>query len=82
MNWDEGAALDPLGEVEQAMLDRLKLVEGPRGCRWIDDDAKYCNKPLAKLPSRRPYCEDHLRRSLTEAGWQRVLKIAGRVPED
>ncbi len=81
MNWDDEAEIGPLGEVEQAMLDRLKLVEGPRGCHWIDDDDQHCNEPLARLPSRSPYCEKHLRRSLTEAGWQRVLKIAGRVPD-
>ncbi len=48
-------------------IDRLKLLEGPRGCHWIGDDAQHCNKPLARLPSRSPYCEEHLRRRLQEA---------------
>ncbi len=68
MNWDDDAELEPLGEYEQDMLDRLKLPEGPRGCHWIGDDAQHCNKPLARLPSRAPYCEEHLRRSLTGPG--------------
>ncbi len=38
MNWDDEAEFEPLSEYEQDMLDRLKLLEGPRGCRWIDDD--------------------------------------------
>ncbi len=80
MNWDK-AGFEPLGEVEQTMLDRLQLVKGPRGCHWIDDVDQYCNKPLAQLPSRAPYCEEHLRRSLTEAGWRRVLVRAGRLTE-
>jgi hypothetical protein len=64
MNWDDEAEFDPLGVYEQ---DSLKLLEGPRGCHWIDDDAQHCNKPLAQLPSRSPYCEEHLRRRLQEA---------------
>ncbi len=78
MNWDDEAEFDPLGVYEQ---DSLKLLEGPRGCHWIDDDTQYCNKPLAQLPSRSPYCEEHLRRSLTEKGWQRMLERVGRVPD-
>ena len=78
MNWDDEAGFEPLGEIEQAMLDRLQLVEGPRGCHWIDGDAQHCNKPLARLPSRSPYCEEHLRQSLTEKGWQRMLERVGR----
>ena len=81
MNWDEEAEIEPLGEVEQAMLDRLKLVEEPRGCHWIDDDAQHCSKPLARLRSRSPYCEEHLRRSLTEVAWRHLLAAAGRVAE-
>ena len=81
MNWDDEAEFEPLSEYEQDMLDRLKLVEGSRGCRWIDDDTQHCNKPLAQLPSRSPYCEEHLRQSLTEKGWQRMLERVGRVPD-
>ena len=72
---------EPLGEVEQALLDGWLKVEGPRGCHWIGDDAQHCNKPLARLPSRSPYCEEHLRRSLTAKGWQRMLERVGRVPD-
>ena len=81
MNWDDEAEFEPLSEYEQAMLDRLQLAEGPRGCHWIDDDNQHCNKPLARLPSRSPYCEDHLRRSLTEKGWRKMLERVGRVPD-
>ncbi len=73
--------LEPLGAVEQALLDSWLKVEGPHGCHWIDDAGQYCNKPRTRLRSRHPYCEEHLRRSLTEAGWQRVLAAAGRVTE-
>ncbi len=72
---------EPLGEVEQALLDGWLKVEGPRGCHWIDDAGQYCNEPLSQLPSRSPYCEEHLRRSLTEKGWQRMLERVGRVPD-
>ncbi len=71
--------IEPLGAVEQALLDGWLNIEGPRGCHWIDDPGQYCNEPLAQLPSRSPYCEEHLRRSLTEAGWRRVLERAGRL---
>ena len=81
MNWDDEAEIEPLGEIEQAMLDRLQLVEGPQGCHWIDDESRHCNKPLARLPSRSPYCEEHLRKSLTEVGWRKVLQSVGRVPD-
>ena len=64
MDWNEEAEIEPLGEVEQAMLDRQQLVVGPQGCHWIDDSDQYCNKPLARLPSRSPYCEEHLRRRM------------------
>ena len=77
----DGDGLEPLGAVEQAMLDDWLNVKGPQGCHWIDDAHQYCNKPLAQLPSRSAYCEEHLRRSLTEAGWRRTLATAGRVPE-
>ncbi len=70
---------EPLGEVEQALLDGWLKVEGPWGCHWIGDAGQYCNEPLSQLPSRSPYCEEHLRRSLTEKGWQRMLERAGRV---
>ncbi len=70
---------EPLGEVEQALLDGWLNIEGPRGCYWIDDAGQYCNEPLALLHSRYPYCEEHLRLSLTEAGWQRTLVRAGRL---
>jgi hypothetical protein len=53
----------------------------PRGCHWIDA-GQHCNKPLSQLPSRYPYCQEHLRRSLTEAGWRRLLASGGRLPED
>ena len=72
---------EPLGEVEQALLDGWLKVEGPRGCHWIDDAGQYCNEPLSQLPSRSPYCEEHLRRSLTAKGWQRTLERVGRVPD-
>ncbi len=81
MDWDEEAKIEPLGEVEQAMLDRQQLVVGPQGCHWIDESDQYCNKPLARLPSRSPYCEEHLRRSMTDAGWNRLLAAAGRDAE-
>ena len=69
---------EPLGAVEQAWLDAWRKVEGPQGCHWIDDASQYCNKPRTQLRSRHPYCEEHLRRSLTEAGWQRVLAAAAK----
>ncbi len=78
----EADVIEPLGEVEQALLDGWLKIEGPWGCHWIDDAGRYCNEPLSQLPSRSPYCEEHLRRSLTEAGWQRVLVRAGRFTED
>ncbi len=78
----EDDEIEPLGAVEQALLDGWLKIEGPRGCHWIDDAGQYCNEPLARLPSRHPYCEEHLRRSLTEAGWQQVLVRAGRITED
>ncbi len=81
MNWDEEAAFEPLGEVEQAMLDRQQLVIGLQGCRWIDDSDQHCGQPLAQLRSRSPYCEEHLRRSLKEASWRRLLAAAGREAE-
>ena len=81
MDWNEEAEIEPLGECEQAMLDRLNLAQGAHGCHWIDDSGQYCNKLLARLPSRSPYCEEHLRRSLTEAGWRRLLTAAGREAE-
>ncbi len=74
--------IEPLGTVEQALLDGWLKIEGPRGCRWIDDASQHCNEPLSQLQSRSPYCEEHLRRSLTEAGWRRVLVRAGRFTED
>ncbi len=80
MNSDE-EGLEPLGEIEQAMLDDLRQIAGPQGCHWIEDAGQYCNIPLANLPSRQPYCEEHLRRSLTEAGWRRMLLSAGRDPD-
>ena len=73
--------IEPLGEVEQALLDGWLKVEGPRGCHWILDAGQYCNEPLSLLHSRCPYCEEHLRLSLTEAGWPRALVRAGRLPD-
>ena len=81
MNRDD-EDIEPLGVVEQALLDGWLKVKEPRGCHWIDDAGQYCNKPLSQLQSRYPYCEEHLRRSLTETGWRRVLVSAGRFPED
>ena len=78
MNWD-GVDMEPLGAVEQAMLDGWRQIEGPQGCHWIEDAGRYCNNPLAQMASRSPYCEEHLRRSLTEAGWRRMLATAGRA---
>ena len=72
---------EPLGEVEQALLDGWLNVVEPQGCRWIDDADQHCSQPLARLGSRSPYCEEHLRRSLTEAGWRRLLATAGREVE-
>ncbi len=63
--------IEPLGAVEQALLDGWLKIEGRRG-----------NEPLSQLQSQYPYCEEHLRRSLTEAGWRRVLVSAGRFTED
>jgi hypothetical protein len=80
MNRDD-EDMEPLGAVEQAMLDGWLKIEGPQGCHWVDDAGQYCNKPLAQLPSRPSYCEDHLRRSLTAESWRRLLATAGRVPE-
>lgn len=76
---DEG--FESLGEIEQAMLDGLRLAEGPRGCPWVDDEGQYCNKLRANLPSRLSYCEEHLRLSLTDSGWRRTLTTAGRADE-
>ncbi len=81
MNWEDDD-IEPLGAVEQALLDGWLKIEGPRGCHWIDDAGQYCNEPLSQLQSRYPYCAEHLRRSLTEAGWRRVLVSAGRFTED
>ncbi len=81
MNREEDE-FEPLGEVEQALLDGWLKIQEPWGCHWIDDAGQYCNEPLSQLPSRHPYCEEHLRRSLTEAGWQQVLVKAGRFTED
>ena len=72
---------EPLGEVEQALLDGWLKVEGPKGCHWLDDAGQCCSKPLAQMAARVSYCEEHLRRSLTEAGWQRMLATAGRDAE-
>ena len=77
MNRDD-EDIEPLGVVEQALLDGWLKVKERRGCHWIDDAGQYCNKSLTQLSSRSPYCEEHLRRSLTEAGWRRVLVRAGR----
>ncbi len=81
MNTDDEAVFEPLSEAEQAMLERLHMVEGPKGCHWIDDEAQHCNQPLNRIRSRSPYCEDHLRQSLTEKGWRNVLASVGRVPD-
>ncbi len=80
MNLDD-ESMEPLDEVEQAMLDRLRMIEGPQGCHWVDDVGQYCNNSLAQLPSRLSYCEEHLRRSMTEAGWRRMMTAAGRAAE-
>ena len=81
MNTDDEAEFEPLSEHEQAMLDRLHMVEGPKGCHWIDDDDQHCNQPLNRIRSRSPYCEEHLRQSLTEKGWRKILESVGRVPD-
>ncbi len=81
MNTDDEAEFEPLSEHEQAMLDRLHMVKGPKGCHWIDDDAQHCNQPLNRIRSRSPYCEEHLRQSLTEKGWRNVLASVGRIPD-
>ncbi len=49
MKTDDEADFEPLSGHEQAMLDRLHMVEGPKGCHWIDDDAQHCNQPLTCL---------------------------------
>ena len=73
---------EPLGEVEQSILDGWLGVSAPQGCRWIDDADQSCDQPLSQLPSQlRSYCEEHLRRSLTEAGWRRLLASVGRSTE-
>jgi hypothetical protein len=81
MDLDE-EGFEPLGEAEQAMLDDLRKIAGPQGCHWIDDAGQFCDIPRAKMPSRYPYCEEHLRRSLTEAGWRRMLLSVGRDPDN
>ncbi len=81
MNSDDEAEFEPLGKCEQAMLDRLHMVEGPKGCHWIDDDDQHCNQPITRIRSRSSYCEEHLRQSLTEKGWRKVLESVGRVPD-
>ncbi len=81
MNTDDEAVFEPLSEHEQAMLDRLHKVEGPKGCHWINDDAQHCNQPITLIRSRSSYCEEHLRQSLTEKGWRKVLESVGRVPD-
>ncbi len=81
MNRDDEAEFEPLGEFEQALLDRLHLVVEPQGCRWIDDADQHCGQPLNRIRSRSPYCEEHLRQSLTEKGWRKVLESVGRVPD-
>ncbi len=80
MNSEDGH-FEPLGEVEQALLDGWLEVEGPRGCHWIDDESQYCNKPLAQMARPVSYCEEHLRRSLMEAGWRKMLANVGRDAE-
>ncbi len=77
----DGEEMEPLDAVEQAMLDDWRKIKGPQGCHWIDDAGQYCNQPLTQLSSKSSYCEEHLRRSLTEAGWRRMLASAGRVTE-
>ena len=69
---------EPLGEVEQALLDAWLEVEETKGCHWLDDEGQNCSRPLAQMSSRVSYCEDHLRRSLTEAGWRKMLAAAGK----
>ena len=81
MNTDDEAVFEPLSEHEQAMLDRLHMDDGPKGCHWINDDAQHCNQPLNRIRSRSSYCEEHLRQSLTEKGWRKVLESVGRVPD-
>ena len=81
MNTDDEAEFEPQSEHEQAMLDRLHKVEGPKGCQWIDDDAQHCNQPITRIWSRSSYCEEHLRQSLTVKGWRKVLESVGRVPD-
>ena len=81
MDLDE-EGFEPLGEVEQAMIDDLRQIAGPQGCHWIDDAGQFCDIPRAKMSSQYPYCEEHLRRSLTEAGWRRMLLSVGRDPEN
>ncbi len=73
--------IEPLGVVEQALLDGWLKVKEPRGCHWIDDAGQSCNKSLAQMASRVSYCEEHLRRSLTEAGWRKMMVAAGRAAE-
>ncbi len=78
----EGDDFEPLGEVEQSILDGWLGVSVPQGCRWIDDADQSCDQPLSQLPSQlRSYCEEHLHRSLTEAGWRRLLASVGRSTE-
>ena len=74
--------IEPLGAVEQALLDGWLKIEGPRRCHWIDDAGQYCIEPRSRLQFLIFYCEKHLRRSLTEAGWRRVLVRAGKITED
>ncbi len=81
MKWED-EDFEPLGEVEQSLLDGWFEVKTPEGCRWIDDADQSCGRALAQIPSRLPYCEEHLRRSLTPVGWRRLLASAGRPAGD
>lgn len=70
---------EPLGAIEQFLLDQWRALDAPQGCRWIDNNGKPCGQPLTSLPTRQPYCEQHLRRSLRTGSWSQLLARAGLV---
>ncbi len=60
MNRDD-EDIEPLGAVEQALLDGWLKIKEPRGCHWIVDVGQYCNKPLAQPTGLDPGITMHSR---------------------
>ena len=65
---------------EQVEMERTRVSQ--RADNLHASLKKTADNDTAKMPSRYPYCEEHLRRSLTEAGWRRMLLSVGRDPEN